>query len=355
MNGCALIFGLLLAGGTTVTAKTPKLNTKSITLTVGKSKQLKVKNTKKKIKWSTSSKKIAKVSKKGKVTAVKKGSCKITAKVAGKKLVCKVTVKAKPKKGGSGGSAQATTTEKTTEKSKSTQEDKKKESEKARENAKEQATTQQTKDTKSDKKLSASDVIDVDKIEADLKEICRIAESTYSNLSDLDYVSAANYWVVNHAYADYDCGSCGIVAYMMEKKGYKTCYLCCFNGSKNDVNNYYPVTCGSRDTPGHVMVLVFTDSEHYIVEEVQGSSLLEKGKSNLSKSWVRQESLDAYRTRHDGATWGHTQINIQPYSIFSVHDKVNWIKGYDTVYDMIKGEYGCEISQLEPFYEYFVK
>ena len=47
----------------------------------------------KKIKWSSSNKKIATVSSKGKVTAKKKGTATITAKVSGKSYKCKVTVK----------------------------------------------------------------------------------------------------------------------------------------------------------------------------------------------------------------------------------------------------------------------
>lgn len=73
--------------------KQPTLNKSKITLSVGKSYQLKVKYNKKKVKWSTSNKKIAKVNKKGKITAIKKGSCKIYAKFSGKKLICKVKIK----------------------------------------------------------------------------------------------------------------------------------------------------------------------------------------------------------------------------------------------------------------------
>lgn len=71
------------------------LNRKKVTLYVGKSCFLKVKGTKKKVRWSSAKKKIATVSQKGKVTAKKAGTVKITAKVEGKKFVCKVTVKKK--------------------------------------------------------------------------------------------------------------------------------------------------------------------------------------------------------------------------------------------------------------------
>ena len=73
------------------------LNYKKVTLTAGKTKQLKVKgiSKKQKVKWSSSNKKVATVTNKGKIKAVKKGSAKVTAKVGKKKYVCKVTVNAK--------------------------------------------------------------------------------------------------------------------------------------------------------------------------------------------------------------------------------------------------------------------
>ena len=65
-------------------AKKPKLSQKSITLTKGKSKTLKVKNTKKcKVTWKTSKKKVVSISKK------KRTSCKLKAKAKGTaKITC---------------------------------------------------------------------------------------------------------------------------------------------------------------------------------------------------------------------------------------------------------------------------
>lgn len=71
------------------------LNKKSLTMTVGQKKTLKVKGTKKKAKWSSSKKKIATVSKKGLVKAKKAGKTTITAKIKKKKYRCRVTVKKK--------------------------------------------------------------------------------------------------------------------------------------------------------------------------------------------------------------------------------------------------------------------
>ena len=73
----------------------PKINKKKVTITVGSTVKLKMKNTKKKVKWSSSKKSVATVSKKGKVTGKKAGTAKITAKIGKKRWQCKVTVKAK--------------------------------------------------------------------------------------------------------------------------------------------------------------------------------------------------------------------------------------------------------------------
>lgn len=74
-----------------------KLNKKSATVAIGKSVQLKVKNKgKAAVQWSSSKKKVARVSAQGKVTGRKKGTATVTAKVSkkgkSKKLKCKVTV-----------------------------------------------------------------------------------------------------------------------------------------------------------------------------------------------------------------------------------------------------------------------
>lgn len=79
-------------------AKKPKLNKTSATLRVGKKTTLKVKNTKKKVKWSVQSgKKYITLKNKKKTSVVvqakKAGIAKVAAKVSGKKMVCKIKVK----------------------------------------------------------------------------------------------------------------------------------------------------------------------------------------------------------------------------------------------------------------------
>lgn len=81
--------------GTDTNAASVKISKKKLTLTVGKSHTLKIKGTKNKVKWKSSAKKVATVSKKGKVKAIKAGKATITAKVKSKTFRCKVTVKPK--------------------------------------------------------------------------------------------------------------------------------------------------------------------------------------------------------------------------------------------------------------------
>lgn len=95
--GLATVLCLSLVFGVGAATK-PKLNAKKITITKGEQYKLKVigKKIKKKT-FKSTNKKVATVSKKGVVTAVKVGSCKIKVVVKlknkkKKKLTCKVTV-----------------------------------------------------------------------------------------------------------------------------------------------------------------------------------------------------------------------------------------------------------------------
>ncbi len=75
----------------------PKLNKKNITIMMGKTSRLKLKNNKKKVKWRSLNKKIATVTKKGLVKGKSEGKTTIVAKVGKKKYKCKVRVR-DPKK-----------------------------------------------------------------------------------------------------------------------------------------------------------------------------------------------------------------------------------------------------------------
>lgn len=86
----------LVSPAASVNAKAKiKISKTKTTLSVGDTITLKMTGTKKTVKWTTSNKKVATVSKKGKVVAKKVGSTKIKAKVSGKTYTCKVTVKKK--------------------------------------------------------------------------------------------------------------------------------------------------------------------------------------------------------------------------------------------------------------------
>lgn len=70
-----------------------RINKKHITLNISEKYTLKLKGSHKSIKWKSSKPKIAKVSKKGCVTAIKKGKAVITARTGQKKYKCSVVVK----------------------------------------------------------------------------------------------------------------------------------------------------------------------------------------------------------------------------------------------------------------------
>lgn len=95
-----MALALTLAMPVTAQAKAKtkiKINKTKVTLTITKKKtkptvQLKVKGTSGKVKWTASNKNVS-VSEEGKVTAKKKGTAVVKAKVNGKTLQCRVTVK----------------------------------------------------------------------------------------------------------------------------------------------------------------------------------------------------------------------------------------------------------------------
>ena len=89
-----ILTSAILFNAKSVSATTLKLNKTKITLSAGKSVNLKVLNTDKPIKWLTSDKIVATVSPKGKVTGKNAGTAFITVKVGKQNLQCKVTVKA---------------------------------------------------------------------------------------------------------------------------------------------------------------------------------------------------------------------------------------------------------------------
>lgn len=104
----ALVISCLIVTTTKIQAASKQgLNKKKVTLTVGKTTTLKVNGLRGKITWSSSHPQIASVTDKGKVTAIKKGTATITAKVKYKasskdskykvkNFTCQVTIINKP-------------------------------------------------------------------------------------------------------------------------------------------------------------------------------------------------------------------------------------------------------------------
>lgn len=92
-----LLAALLALSSLLLSVGAVNLSASSITMSVGTRRTLTLNGTTKKVKWSSSSKKIATVSAKGVVSAKKKGKCVITATAEGVKYRCKVTVTPKKK------------------------------------------------------------------------------------------------------------------------------------------------------------------------------------------------------------------------------------------------------------------
>lgn len=92
---CSLCLGLILSRPVNAATKA-KISANTLTLKIGQSKQLYIKNLSKKqtnrLKWNSSKKTVATVNSKGKVTAKQVGSTTVTAKVGNKQFICKVTV-----------------------------------------------------------------------------------------------------------------------------------------------------------------------------------------------------------------------------------------------------------------------
>lgn len=87
-----LFITIPMFGVRTYAASKVKLSRTKMTMCMSDTQKLKVEGSSKKVTWSSSNKKVAKVSSKGDVKALKAGKATITADVAGKKLKCKVTV-----------------------------------------------------------------------------------------------------------------------------------------------------------------------------------------------------------------------------------------------------------------------
>ena len=94
MVACALAAPAAVLAAPGEAHAAPKISAKSKTLAAGKSFTLRLAGASGKVKWSSSDKKVAAVSSKGKVTAKAAGTATVTARIGGKKVAsCKVTVR----------------------------------------------------------------------------------------------------------------------------------------------------------------------------------------------------------------------------------------------------------------------
>ncbi|MCM1498296.1 MAG: Ig-like domain-containing protein [Clostridium sp.] len=242
LAGVLLITILGNAVNTQAAAK-ERLSQTKVTITVGKSVTLKVKNTKKKVKWSTSNRKVAAVSKKGKVTGKKAGKATITAKVGGKKYTCKVTVKKKQAGATTEKSTEIATeenterpTESTTEKSteklteatteesteKPTETTTEATTEKSTETTTEENTEQQT--TESQNGAPSADTVNYDAGEYSISEVHNGEGTFYDRVSvgaaNLDFMEASYYTAAMNN-EDYMNGLAGAYIEITDKDGDK--------------------------------------------------------------------------------------------------------------------------------------
>ncbi len=92
---CLLTVLVLSAAVPVKAAPASKLSATKLTLVVGETRKLTVKNNRQKVAWSSSKKSVATVNAKGTVKGLKAGTAIIRAKIAKKVLTCSVTVKEK--------------------------------------------------------------------------------------------------------------------------------------------------------------------------------------------------------------------------------------------------------------------
>lgn len=91
---CVALSAMMLLPAIPIHAKqNATINKTFITLPKKNNYTLKIKGTKKKVKWHSSKKKVAVVTKSGKIIAKKSGTAYVTAKVNGQKLKCQVSVR----------------------------------------------------------------------------------------------------------------------------------------------------------------------------------------------------------------------------------------------------------------------
>lgn len=169
-----------------------------------------------------------------------------------------------------------------------------------------------------------------------LDKMCDEIYQYKDDMTDLELITAACYWIHNHSYYDnYTCWTCSWIRYLMMTRGYPGILLSCSYSTGegtfnivNDYSNYYSVSDKNRheNSIGHRIALVFISPTEYVYVQVQGSLMLESGQTDFSTPWVPHEA-----------------------TIRSVYTEVDWLRDYDTVYDMMLGDYGIDLETFDPY------
>lgn len=168
---------------------------------------------------------------------------------------------------------------------------------------------------------------------AHAKSVLNDIQKYKTNMTDFDILSASQYWYRNHSYDDYTCWACMGVANIMKMKGYPAWILSCSKVENGylvqDYENYYSLSSKGKGgiSLGHRIALVRIDSSHCYFVEVQGSYELKAGETDFSIPWIPENYSDS----------------------ISVNEKCDWLRDYDSIYDMMKGDYGIDIVKFDPY------
>ena len=152
--------------------------------------------------------------------------------------------------------------------------------------------------------------------------------SKYKNaMTNLELLSASCYWYRQQDYDQYTCWSCQGVANIMKCRGLSSITLsCCYYNIGNDYDHYYSiskkrkVTNDDENPIGHRICIIFLDKTHYTVIQVQGRS------DGFLEPWKYKEIKPALVT-----------------------DDVSYLRDYKNIYELVKGDFGVDLSTFDPF------
>ena len=188
------------------------------------------------------------------------------------------------------------------------------------------------KGTKIDTVTYSKNNVQTSEPRAQLKKIVSDVSQYKENMTDGELISAVCYWIRNHSYDNYTCFACHIPGDIMKMKGHTAWLMSCSKrtetGAVNDYYNYYSVSPANKNefSGGHRTCIIMTDPTHYVWIEVEGSFNLKSGETNFSKPWT-----------------------VSSYDGGSIYRKVDYFRDYDNVYDMVKGDFGIDITTFDPY------